>query len=209
MGDLATRTRLAAALGWAMNARVGRDRDERTEEPYVHLPTSSRSTGPGTDAGPSTLELKGCQWKTFRILAAVFSGRYEHALATLKELPYRRWREYDPEDSVRFYALLLHEAGMIKASPQKIIGERRGLAGSQRTEERAERLSCLADWPRASGLSATGLLARRDRGPRPVAPGSRLQRFVAICYHSATKPPRARAYKDHQRLLRFVGFLRG
>src|SRR2546425_13331705 len=69
MGDLATRTRLAAALGWAMNARVGRDRDERTEEPYVHLPTSSRSTGPGTDAGPSTLELKGCQCQNFLILA--------------------------------------------------------------------------------------------------------------------------------------------
>src|SRR5438046_6145834 len=29
----------------------------------------------------------------------------------------------DPEDSVRFYALRLHEAGMIKASPQKIIAQ--------------------------------------------------------------------------------------
>ena len=34
-----------------------------------------------------------------------------------------RWREYDPEDTVRFYALRLHEAGMIKSSPQRIIAQ--------------------------------------------------------------------------------------
>jgi NitT/TauT family transport system substrate-binding protein len=33
------------------------------------------------------------------------------------------WHEYDPEDSVRFYALRLHEAGMIKSVPQKIIAQ--------------------------------------------------------------------------------------
>jgi len=47
----------------------------------------------------------------------------EYALQTIKELPYNLWREYDPEDSVRFYALRLHEAGMIKSSPQKIISQ--------------------------------------------------------------------------------------
>ena len=36
-------------------------------------------------------------------------------------IAYDRWREYDPEDTVRFYALRLHEAGMIKSTPQKII----------------------------------------------------------------------------------------
>ena len=36
---------------------------------------------------------------------------------------YGRWREYDPEDTMRFYALRLHEAGMIKSSPNKIIAE--------------------------------------------------------------------------------------
>ena len=41
----------------------------------------------------------------------------------VKELPYDRWREYDPEDTVRFYALRLHEVGMIKSSPQKIIAQ--------------------------------------------------------------------------------------
>jgi NitT/TauT family transport system substrate-binding protein len=47
----------------------------------------------------------------------------EYALQTIKELPYDRWREYDPEDTVRFFALRLHEAGMIKSSPQKIIAQ--------------------------------------------------------------------------------------
>jgi len=30
-------------------------------------------------------------------------------------------RLHDSEDSMRFYALRLHEAGLIKSSPQKII----------------------------------------------------------------------------------------
>jgi NitT/TauT family transport system substrate-binding protein len=47
----------------------------------------------------------------------------EYALQTIKELPYDRWREYDPEDTVRFFALRLHESGMIKSSPQKIIAQ--------------------------------------------------------------------------------------
>ena len=50
-----------------------------------------------------------------------FTPRYDYALQTMQEVPYNRWREYDPEDTVRFYALRLHEAGMIKSSPQKII----------------------------------------------------------------------------------------
>jgi NitT/TauT family transport system substrate-binding protein len=49
--------------------------------------------------------------------------RYDYALQTLQELPYAKWREYDAEDSVRFYALRLHEAGLIKSTPQKIIAQ--------------------------------------------------------------------------------------
>jgi NitT/TauT family transport system substrate-binding protein len=49
--------------------------------------------------------------------------RYDHTLRTIKELPYDKWRDYDPEDTMRFYALRLHEAGMIKSSPQKIIAQ--------------------------------------------------------------------------------------
>jgi NitT/TauT family transport system substrate-binding protein len=49
--------------------------------------------------------------------------RYDYAFQTMKNLPYGRWREYDPEDTLRFYALRLHEAGMITASPQKILAQ--------------------------------------------------------------------------------------
>jgi NitT/TauT family transport system substrate-binding protein len=52
-----------------------------------------------------------------------YAERYDYALQTLQEIPYAKWREYDPEDTVRFYALRLHEAGMIKMSPQKIIAQ--------------------------------------------------------------------------------------
>jgi len=48
-------------------------------------------------------------------------GQYEYARQTLREVPYARWREFDAEDTIRFYALRLREAGMIKSSPQKII----------------------------------------------------------------------------------------
>ena len=49
--------------------------------------------------------------------------QYEYALQLMQDLPYGKWRDYNPEDTVRFYALRLHEAGMIKSSPQKLIAE--------------------------------------------------------------------------------------
>ena len=52
-----------------------------------------------------------------------FTERYDYALQTLTELPYDSWREFDPEDSMRFYALRLHEVGMIKSSPNAILAE--------------------------------------------------------------------------------------
>jgi NitT/TauT family transport system substrate-binding protein len=48
---------------------------------------------------------------------------YEYVVQSLKELPYATWREYDAEDAVRFYALRLHEVGMIKSTPQQIIAQ--------------------------------------------------------------------------------------
>jgi NitT/TauT family transport system substrate-binding protein len=55
------------------------------------------------------------------IVEGGFTNRYDYALQTLTENPYGAWREYDAEDTLRFYALRLHELGMIKSSPQKII----------------------------------------------------------------------------------------
>jgi NitT/TauT family transport system substrate-binding protein len=52
-----------------------------------------------------------------------FTRRYDYALQTLKDIPYGRWRDYHPEDTVRFYALRLHEAGMIKTNPNRLIAQ--------------------------------------------------------------------------------------
>jgi NitT/TauT family transport system substrate-binding protein len=56
-----------------------------------------------------------------RLVDGGFTPRYDYALQTLTELPYDRWREYDAEDTLRFYALRLHEAGMIGSTPNQII----------------------------------------------------------------------------------------
>ena len=58
-----------------------------------------------------------------RLVDGHFTPRYDYALQTLRELPYDKWREYDPEDTIRFYALRLHEAGFVKPSPQRIIAD--------------------------------------------------------------------------------------
>jgi NitT/TauT family transport system substrate-binding protein len=58
-----------------------------------------------------------------RLVDGGFTQRYDYALQTLTELPYDRWREFDPEDSMRFFALRLHEAGMIKSSPNQILAD--------------------------------------------------------------------------------------
>jgi NitT/TauT family transport system substrate-binding protein len=50
-----------------------------------------------------------------------FTDRYEYALQTLTELRYDKWREFDSEDTLRFYALRLREVDMIKSTPQEII----------------------------------------------------------------------------------------
>jgi len=50
-----------------------------------------------------------------------FQMNPEYTLQAMKELPFGRWREYNPEETVRFYALRLREAGMVKGNPQQII----------------------------------------------------------------------------------------
>ena len=50
-----------------------------------------------------------------------YEPRYDIGLEVLKELPYARWRETNPEDTLRFLALRLHEFGMIKSTPQQLI----------------------------------------------------------------------------------------
>ena len=57
------------------------------------------------------------------LVAKGYEPRYETALEILKTVPYGSWRSADPEDTLRFHALRLHEVGMIKSTPQKIIAQ--------------------------------------------------------------------------------------
>jgi NitT/TauT family transport system substrate-binding protein len=52
-----------------------------------------------------------------------YTPRFDYAFQVMKSLPYDRWRSLDPEDTLRFYSVRLHEAGMIKSSPQKILAQ--------------------------------------------------------------------------------------
>ena len=55
------------------------------------------------------------------LVAKGYEPRFEIGLEVIKSLPYNRWREASAEDSLRFHALRLHEAGLIKATPQQIV----------------------------------------------------------------------------------------
>ena len=48
---------------------------------------------------------------------------YDYARETLQRLAYRAWRDFEPEEALRFYGLRLHEAGLIKSSPKTLIAE--------------------------------------------------------------------------------------
>jgi NitT/TauT family transport system substrate-binding protein len=48
---------------------------------------------------------------------------YDYSVQAMREIPYAKWRDYDPEDAIRFYALRLRDAGMIKSSPNKILAD--------------------------------------------------------------------------------------
>ena len=52
-----------------------------------------------------------------------FVTRYDFALQTIEDITYDRWHEFDPEDTMRFYGLRLHEAGMLANSPNALIAE--------------------------------------------------------------------------------------
>jgi NitT/TauT family transport system substrate-binding protein len=36
---------------------------------------------------------------------------------------YTRWRQTNPEDTLRFHALRLHEVGMVKTTPHKLVAQ--------------------------------------------------------------------------------------
>jgi len=52
-----------------------------------------------------------------------YEPKYEVALEVAKSLSYNRWRTDDPDDSLRFFGVRLHETGVIKTGPQKLIAQ--------------------------------------------------------------------------------------
>ncbi len=68
-----------------------------------------------------------------------YTKQYSVALQLMKDLPYAKWRDYDPEDTVRFYGLRLYELGMVRSHPKNRPGHR--LALRQRAHEGTEGLT--------------------------------------------------------------------
>ena len=58
-----------------------------------------------------------------RLVKTGFTQNFDYAHQAMREIPYGRWRDYDAEDTVRYYSLRLKEAGFIKSSPQKILAD--------------------------------------------------------------------------------------
>ena len=50
-----------------------------------------------------------------------FTKSYEYALDNMRRVPYGQWRDFSAEDTMRFYALRLREAGIIESTPNRII----------------------------------------------------------------------------------------
>jgi NitT/TauT family transport system substrate-binding protein len=50
-----------------------------------------------------------------------YERRYAVGLEVLRDLPFDFWRKANPEDTIRFHALRLHEVGMINTPPNELI----------------------------------------------------------------------------------------
>jgi NitT/TauT family transport system substrate-binding protein len=81
-----------------------------------------------------------------QLLDGGFTSRYDYALQTLSENSYDKWREYDPEDMLRFYTLRLRDVRFIKSSPQKIIADNTDWRFPKRAQTRAEGVSGTKDF---------------------------------------------------------------
>ena len=66
-----------------------------------------------------------CATEPERVARLLVNGgrteRYDYAVQSLRELPYSNWRDFDPEDTIRFFSLRLHEARIVKSNPNEII----------------------------------------------------------------------------------------
>jgi NitT/TauT family transport system substrate-binding protein len=55
------------------------------------------------------------------LMAAKGLSSYADTLQTLREIPYGTWRDYNPEEALRFYSLRMRDVGMLRSTPQQII----------------------------------------------------------------------------------------
>jgi NitT/TauT family transport system substrate-binding protein len=63
-------------------------------------------------------------WRAARYMVDKgYEPRYDVAHEVLTKVSYKTWREANPEDTLRFYAVRLHEVGMIKTSPNDLIAQ--------------------------------------------------------------------------------------
>jgi len=46
---------------------------------------------------------------------------YEYVLQAVREIGYAKWREYESEDTMRFWSLRLRELGIIKSDPKQLL----------------------------------------------------------------------------------------
>jgi NitT/TauT family transport system substrate-binding protein len=60
---------------------------------------------------------------TQALVSKGYTKNHELASEAMKEIGYSKWGDYDPEDTLRYYALRMHEVGMIKSNPQKILAQ--------------------------------------------------------------------------------------
>ena len=67
-----------------------------------------------------------------------YAPRLDYTRQALHEIPYASWREYDPEDAIRFFSLRLQEIGMIEVGTGHDHPEGHQLAIPQRTEAGTE-----------------------------------------------------------------------
>ena len=108
-------------------ADLGQTRFTVSVQPVGARRRSDARTHGARRSGPALQRSGSCRTLIERVAQRVVSGgfanRYDYASQTLSEIPYEKWREYDPEDTMRFYALRLHESGLIKSSPNKIIAD--------------------------------------------------------------------------------------
>jgi NitT/TauT family transport system substrate-binding protein len=53
----------------------------------------------------------------------LYEPRYAIGLEVMRNTIYTRWRQTNPEDTLRFHALRLHEVGMVKTTPHKLVAQ--------------------------------------------------------------------------------------